>query len=248
THIQFTGYKGDAWSTIESAGEDIVRELDNNPNVSIDLGQVVFGATTTMTADAPFEFILYHLRMWKAIFHDIEVETATGIVPYPYRRRSLVNTVQWAIGLEVALMSRSIWRIVLSTDHPNAAPFTMYPRIIKWLMSKKARDEELKRCNQRALRRINIHSIDREYSLYDIAIITRAAPAKILGLDKFKGHLGLNADADIAIYDIDPRNFEPSRDYDKIEKAFSRTYCTIKSGEIVVMSGEVVHTPYDQER
>ncbi len=42
-------------------------------------------------------------------------------------------------------------------------------------------------------------SLDREYTLYEIAILTRAAPASILGLADL-GHLGPGARADITVY------------------------------------------------
>ena len=42
-------------------------------------------------------------------------------------------------------------------------------------------------------------SITREYTLTEIAIMTRAAPARLLGLID-RGHLGPGARADIAIY------------------------------------------------
>jgi len=48
-----------------------------------------------------------------------------------------------------------------------------------------------------------LSDLDREYSLSEIAIITRAGPARILGL-KHKGHLGPGADADITIYTPSP--------------------------------------------
>ena len=44
-----------------------------------------------------------------------------------------------------------------------------------------------------------------EYTLNEIAIMTRAAPAKILGLDK-KGNLSNGSDADITIYDKKVKN------------------------------------------
>jgi formylmethanofuran dehydrogenase subunit A len=110
-------------------------------------------------------------------------------------------------------------------------------------MSRKAREEVLKTINKKAYRRAILPSIEREYSLYDVAVMTRAAPAKLTGLSS-KGHLGVGADADVAIYDINPREINPSRDYDKIIKAFRYAYCTIKNGEIVVMNGEVVKTIY----
>ena len=45
--------------------------------------------------------------------------------------------------------------------------------------------------------------IAREYTLNEICIITRAAPARLLGL-RDKGHLAPGADADITIYSRQP--------------------------------------------
>jgi formylmethanofuran dehydrogenase subunit A len=244
THVQFTGYGGDSWSTLESSGEAIANELNTNPYTSLDLGQVTFGEATTMTADAPFEFILYHLTRWKWANTDVENETASGIVPYRYRKKSYVNTIQWAIGLEVLLLSRDPWRTLITTDHPNAGVFTDYPKIFAWIMSRKYREETFKEVNQRALRKCSLPSIDREITLYELAIITRAAPAKLLGLEKRKGHLGKGADADIAIYDIDPRTVDLSKDYEKILKMFHRAWYVIKDGEIIVREGEIIRTVY----
>ena len=64
--------------------------------------------------------------------------------------------------------------------------------------------------------------------------------AKTLGLAEHgKGHLGVGADADLAIYDMTPEE----RDAGKIQKAFLNTKYTIKAGEIVVKDGEVVAAP-----
>ena len=245
THVQFTGYKGDSWATLESGGEDIAKELNANPYISLDLGQVILDRpVTTMTADAPFEFVLYHLTRWKWFNSDTEVDAAAGIVPYRYRSKSYVNTVQWAIGLEVALLARDPWRIFITTDHPNAGPFIDYPKVFAWLISRKAREDTMKKVNQRALKRCSLPSIDREYTLYDLAIMTRAAPAKLLGLERFKGHLGVGADADIVVYDIDPRVVDISKDYERVVKAFRRAWLVVKDGEIIVKDGEIVKTVY----
>ncbi len=245
THVQFTGYKGDSWATLESGGEEIAKELNRNPNATLDLGQVILGRpATTMTADAPFEFVLYHLTRWKWASSDTEIDSASGIVPYRYRKKSYVNTIQWVIGLEIALLANDLWRVFITTDHPNAGTFFDYPKIFAWLVSKKAREDTMKEVNQRALRKSVLPSIDREYSLYDIAIVTRASPAKLLGVESFKGHLGIGADADVAIYDINPNEVDISKNYDVFIKAFSRAWMVIKSGEIVVKEGEVVKTVY----
>lgn len=100
----------------------------------------------------------------------------------------------------------------------------------------------MKKINSSARRRSILGSIDREYTLEEIAIITRAAPAKLLGL-KSKGHLGVGADADVSVYDIDPTKLDPSRDYRKIRKSFRRSLYTVKDGQIVAKEGEIVATP-----
>uniref|UniRef100_A0A7C2ZQC6 Formylmethanofuran dehydrogenase subunit A n=1 Tax=Ignisphaera aggregans TaxID=334771 RepID=A0A7C2ZQC6_9CREN len=245
THVQFTGYKGDSWANLESGGEEIAKELNRNPNVTLDLGQVVPGrSATTMTADAPFEFVLYHLTRWKWASADTEVEAACGIVPYKYKKKNYVNTIQWVIGLEIALLSQDPWRVFITTDHPNAGTFLDYPKVFAWLVSKKAREDLMKEMNQRALKKSSLPALEKEYTLYDIAIMTRASPAKLLGIEETKGHLGLGADADVAIYDINPNEVDISRNYEAFIRAFSRAWMVIKGGEIVVKEGDVVNTVY----
>lgn len=243
-HLQFNAYKGDSYATLLSAAEDIAKLINSLSSVTFDMGQVVFGGTTTMTADAPWEYILYHIAKWKWAAGDVEVETASGVVPYKFRRHVYTNVIQWGIGLELALLVKDASKLVVSTDHPNAGPFTRYPRIIAWLMSKKAREEEMRKLNKRAIRKLSLPALDREYTFEELVLATRVAPARIIGIDKFKGHLGAGADADIVIYNIDPRNFDPSKDYEKLVKAIKYAAYTIKDGEIVVKDGKIVKTTY----
>lgn len=243
THVQFTGYTGWSWDTLGTGAEEIARYMNTHRHVSLDLGQIVFGDATTMTADAPLEFVLHHLAPGKWSGSDVEAETAAGIVPLRYRKRSYANAMQWCIGLEVALLVQDAWRVIPTTDHPNAGRFTRYPWLIAWLMSRRAREKVLKRVNRRAASRAILPTLDREYSLYEVAIATRAAPAKLLGL-KHKGHLGIGADADVVIYDIDPKSIDPSKDHAEVTNAFRRAAYTIKGGEIVVKNGEIVKHVY----
>jgi formylmethanofuran dehydrogenase subunit A len=238
THCQFSAFKGDDWRTLESGAEEIANYVNGHPHVTMDMGQVIFTDTTTMTADGPFQYALYGLTGNKWVNHDVETETSAGIVPFRYRRKSYVHAVQWSIGLELALLIKEPWRIFMTTDNPNGGPFTAYPKIIAWLISKKAREASLKRINQRARSRSLLPSIDRELSFYEIAMVTRAGQARALGL-KNKGHLGVGADADIAIYNVNPETIDPSKKYRTVRKAFKRAAYTIKSGDLVVKDGVV---------
>ena len=83
----------------------------------------------------------------------------------------------------------------------------------------------------RALRRILLPELDRQYSLDEIAIITSAGPARALGLPQ-KGHLGVGADADVTI-------FNDSKD---VAQMFAYPRYVIKGGEVVVEEGEIRKT------
>lgn len=239
THCQFSAFKGEDWRTLESGAEEIANYVNCHSHVTMDMGQVIFADTTTMTADGPFQFDLYGLTGNKWVNHDVETETSAGIVPFRYRRRSYVHAIQWSIGLELALLVKNPWKIFLTTDHPNGGPFTNYPRIIAWLMSKEARKATMKRLNPRARSRSLLPSTSRELTFQDIAIMTRAGQAKTLGLDN-KGHLGVGADADVAIYDVNPKTTDPSQQYKAVRKAFKHAAYTIKGGKIVVKQDRIV--------
>jgi formylmethanofuran dehydrogenase subunit A len=240
THTQFHSYGGTTWGDFESKADVIADYINQNDHVTIDLGSIILGDTTTMTADGPMEYSLYQITGRKWTNHDVELETGSGITPFLYSGKSPVNTIQWAIGQELALLIKDPWKVALTTDHPNAGPFIGYPIIISMLMSKKRRDESAEDMHKVIFDRATYPSIDREYDLNEIAIITRGMAAKALGLHEHgKGHLGVGADGDVAIYDMSPEE----TDAGKIQKAFLNTKYTIKGGEVVVKDGEVVATP-----
>ena len=185
-----------------------------------------------MTADGPFEFTLYQLSGHKWVNSDVETETSGGIIPFTYKKNNAVNATQWSIGLELALLIKDPWKMFMTTDHPNAGPFFEYPKILAWLMSRKARMATLEKCHKKAQKKSLLPSIKRELSLYELAIVTRAGQAKALGL-KNKGHLGVGADADVAIYNINPETTDIAKKYKSARKAFKNAAYTIKDGKIL---------------
>src|SRR5213075_1722148 len=116
------------------------------------------------------------------------------------KEKGAVSALQWVVGLELFLLSADPWRMVLSTDHPNGGSFLAYPELIRLLMDRSYRDDQLKRVNQTFLAGSALtDGLSREYTLNEIAIVTRAGPARLLGL-RDKGHLGAGADADVTVY------------------------------------------------
>ncbi len=238
THVQFNAYAGTTWRDAKSGAEEIAKVVNKMDNVTIDMGQPIFGTATAMTGDAPFQFTLHRLLGAKWSNKDSEVEGGAGIVPLVYLPKNPVHALQWAIGLELGLLIDSD-KVVITTDYPNGGPFTEYPYIMAMLMSKKMREKELERVSPYVQKATSLPAIDTEKTLEEVIHMTRDLPAKILGLEN-KGHLGVGADADIAIYDINPLEIDPSNDYELINKAFRRAMYTIKGGEIIVKDGELV--------
>jgi formylmethanofuran dehydrogenase subunit A len=96
-------------------------------------------------------------------------------------------------------------------------------------MDKTFRNEAFSKLNLDAQAMSNLPSLTREYSLYEIAIMTRAGAAKLIGLNNC-GHLGAGAQADITVY---------TEQADK-EAMFGKPDYVFKNGELVVKSGKVV--------
>ena len=228
-HLQFASYGGGEGQPFCSAATEVAQAMNEHPNLTADIGQIIFGPTTTLTADAPLEQSLHQLSGHKWLNHDVEEETGGGAVPMAYRRTDPVNAIQWCIGLELLLQITDPWQVFLTTDHPNAGPFTAYPEIIRLAMDRNYRAEVLQTLPPRVEKRTILADLKREYSLYEIAIITRAGTARALGLED-KGHLGIGADADIAVYtpDTNPATM------------FSRASWVVKGGRVVIREGELV--------
>src|SRR5579885_152821 len=227
-HIQFHSYGGEPGKNPTSKGPEIAEYINTHPNITTDVGQVMFGKATAMTADAPLGYMLRNISHNKWINADVECESGCGIGPFTYQEKVYVHALQWAIGLELFLLSKDPWRIMLSTDHPNGGSFLKYPRLIRLLMDRDFRNQEIQKVNPRAIKKtVLLDNLDRQYTLNEIAIITRAAPARALGL-KHKGHLGAGADADITIYE---------ENADK-ERMFNAPRYVIKDGRMIIADYE----------
>jgi formylmethanofuran dehydrogenase subunit A len=235
-HIQFNSYAGEVGSNPLSAAREIIEYINEHKNITCDVGQVMFGKAAFMTADAPLTYLLRGFNNRKWVNADTECESGCGILPFDYMEHIYTHALQWAIGLEIFLLSKDPWRAVLSTDHPNGGSFMHYPKLIKLLMDKEFRREEMNRMNQKAMNASMLRDLDREYTMNEIAIITRAGPAKCLGL-KNKGHLGVGADADITIYD----------ELEDKEEMFNAPRYVIKSGQLLISNHEFVSDYTDKK-
>ena len=241
-HAQFNSFGGTSWRDFESGAKGIVDYVNKTDHVVIDNGAVPFGPATVMTGDGPAIHHLYKLTGNKWSNKDVELECGSGILSFNYMKANPVHSVEWAIGLELLLLVNDPWKTILTTDHPNGGPFTKYPQIIAWIMSQKARDDTFAECHKWAQDRSSLGGCDREMTLYDIAILTRANPARTVGIAHRKGHLTAGADGDVTIYDFDPTKLE-ANNYTNIIKGFQNAAYTIKDGEVVAQNGQIMSVP-----
>ncbi|XZE53186.1 formylmethanofuran dehydrogenase subunit A [Planctomycetaceae bacterium SH139] len=235
THVQFHSYGADGPKNFSSAAEQIARAVQQHPNLTIDVGQVMFGQTVTLSADTMHQFTS---RRWakprKSVILDIECQAGCGVVPFRYQHRRFVNALQWAIGLELFLMVDDPSRVFLTTDHPNGGPFTTYPHLMRLLMDRTFRETALAEIDPDAAASSQLRGLTRQYTLDDIALMTRSAPAKFLGLANL-GHLADGAVADIAVYPPVADQAAPAWD-----EIFAHPTHVFRRGRLVVRDGQMI--------
>ncbi|SMF11571.1 formylmethanofuran dehydrogenase, subunit A [Xaviernesmea oryzae] len=228
-HLQFYGYGTEGKRGFSSEAARLAELVNGNRDVTIDVGQVMFGQTVTISSDVTRQYAgMRTAHPKKSIIFDGD-GNGGGIVPYRYRK-DYYGSLQWAVGLELFLLIDDPWRVFFTTDHPNGAPFTAYPELFELLMSRDARNAKMAELDRSALELTTLGSISREYTLEEVAVMTRAAPARLLGLDD-RGHLGPGAIADIAVY----------RKGQDIQKMFRDAALVFKDGDLVVRDGVVTH-------
>jgi formylmethanofuran dehydrogenase subunit A len=229
-HLQFYSYGTEGGHGFSSASARLAEVVNANKNVTVDIGQVMFRQTVTISSDVMRQFnATGTARPKKSVIMDGD-SNGGGIVPYVYRSNDFYNVVQWASGLELFLLTNDPMRVFFTTDHPNGAPFTTYPDIFALLMDRDFREKWIADLPAAAIDVTTLRSISREYTLPEIATMTRAAPAKLLGLTD-RGHLGAGALADVAVYHDDKDRAQ----------MFRAAHLVFKDGDLVVRDGRVTH-------
>ncbi len=226
-HVQFYAYGREGARGFSSAAAELAATINAHPHVSVDVGQVMFQPTVTISSDIMRQFNgLGEARPRKGIILEGE-GNGGGVVPLIYARDNFFSALQWAAGLELFLGITNPAQVFFTTDHPNGAPFTAYPMLLALLMSADLRDEWCASLPAEALALTHLPAMRREYSLNELAIMTRVAPSKLFGLSD-RGHLGAGARADIAVYS------------DQSDRAamFGKAKLVIKDGVIVVRDGK----------
>ena len=229
-HAQFYAYGKEGKHGFSSSAAQFAEKINANPNITIDVGQVMFAQTVTVSTDVMKQLnSLPSGSPKKGAIFDGDGSGA-GVVPYNYRVSDYYNALQWAAGLELFLLIENPMQVYFTTDHPNGAPFTTYPDLFALLMSADMRAQWMSRLPADVLEMTNLPSIKREYTMQEIAKMTRAAPRKLYGF-KDRGELGAGAIADIVVY-------RPQKDRAGM---FRKPAYVFKDGRNVARDGQITY-------
>ena len=221
---------------IDGNNSELIKALNSKENVDLDLGFLGFDSINPLvTSDRRLINFLTknNSRNQKLITSAVENEGDTFAILRIFDKKNLNDCFLWANALDLSLNVKNKWQLQFSINYPNYADINDVPEIAAHLMSSKARREFIEDLSQEFLKENNLTNNDQVLTFKDFVIITRASPAKSLGLGDIKGNLGINSDADINILDIDINEMDVSKNYEQLKNSLSNIEYVIKSGKIV---------------
>jgi formylmethanofuran dehydrogenase subunit A len=170
---------------------------------------------------------------YKLIRSAIELEGDAFATHRKFDKNDEKDCITWGNALDLALNIKNKYQLQFSINYPNYANITDVPQIAALLMSEKARERFIESMNPSFKNKTNLLSNTKSLSFQEFVIITRASPAKSLGLSKFKGHLDIDADGDVNILDINANEFDLNKEPDSLEKVLTSIEYVVKNGEII---------------
>ncbi len=216
----------------------LINFLNNNQQFDVDLAFIGFNQINPLiTSDRRFinsmlsEDILENPH--KLIISAVEFEGDSFVSMRNFDQNNYHDCVLWGNALDVALNVKNKSQVSFSLNFPNYANIMDIPEIASWLVSSDARDSFMKGMNDEFVKINSLQEDEKSLDFYDFVSITRMSPAKSLGLGNIKGNLGIGADGDINILEINLNEEDISKDHQSLTKALSSIEYVIKAGNIV---------------
>jgi len=221
---------------MDGDNSELINFLNSSASVDMDLGFVGFNKLNPLiTSDRRLinDLMSSSGNDTKIIRSANETEGDSFVSFRIFNKNNKKHCIMWANAIELALKVKNKWQIQLSFNYPNYSNVKDLPKITTWLMSKEARDSFMKDMDGDFLKQSPLNNTDEELSFNDFITITRASPAKSLGLANIKGSFSPGSDGDVNILNIDLSNIDLSKDYEKLEKTLKEIEYVIKGGEII---------------
>ncbi|KKM76628.1 hypothetical protein LCGC14_1378220 [marine sediment metagenome] len=213
----------------------ILNLLNENHNFDIDVAFIGFDPINPLiSSDRRLINSIANLENpYKLISSAVEFEGDSFVSLRTFEKSNFNACTLWGNALDLSINIKDKLQLSFSLNYPNYANVLDIPEIATWLLSKDARDNFMKGMNNNFITNHPLSNEEKSLSFSEFVTITRASPAKSLGLGKIKGNLGIGADADINILDINIDNVDISKSYETLKIALQSLDYVIKAGEIV---------------
>jgi len=219
---------------IDGDNSELIKFYNENQDFDMDLGFIGFNAINPLiTSDRRLiNKLINSTNSNKLIRASVESEGDSFATLRKFSKKKKEDCSMWANAIDLAL-NISPWQLQFSVNYPNYADISKLPEIASWLMSNNAREQFMNDMEASFLKDNSLNSNDKILTFNEFIILTRSSPAKSLGIGSIKGNLGLGADGDLNILNLNLNNTDISRDYVKFKSALSNIECVIKAGEII---------------
>jgi formylmethanofuran dehydrogenase subunit A len=223
---------------IDGNNEKLINFINDNQNFDIDIAFLGFNDVNPLiTSDRRLinsmvtEEIIENPH--KLISSAIEFEGDSFVSMRSFNKKNYQDCILWANSLDLALNIKNKFQINFTLNFPNYANITDIPEIATWLISAEARESFMKGMNRQFLTNNTLQDNEKVLNFYEFVSITRTSPAKSLGLGSIKGNLGVGADGDINILNVNIKDIDISKEYQLLKRALSDVDYVIKAGEII---------------
>ena len=220
--------------------ENLINCFNGNLSLSADLSFIGFNQINPLvTSDRRLIHSLNVVNPKALISSAVEFEGDSFATFRNLSKDNYNNCILWANAIDLALNVKNKFQLSFSLNFPNYANITDIPEITTLLISSKARDKFMEGMNKSFLSDNVLLNNDKVLNFTDLVCLTRASPAKLLGIGSIKGNLGSGADADINILDININEIDLSQDYEKFKNSLRNLDFVIKSGKVVKMQNDI---------
>jgi len=228
----------------DGVNTELIKFLNENQGFDIDLGIIGFDPVNPLiTSDKRLAESIIKAResepFHKMIRSAIEFEGDSFVAIRSLSKNDEKACIQWANSIDLALNIKNKHQVSLSFNFPNYSHVNNLAEIATYLVSDIARKEFMNGINTEFLSKTSLKDNLDVLTFNEFVIITRASPAKSLGLESIKGNLGVGADGDLNILNIDINELDLKKDYIKFKNALSNIEYVIKSGEIVKKNNDI---------
>ena len=219
---------------LDGDNSELIKFYSENQDFDMDLGFIGFNAINPLiTSDRHLiNKLTKSTDSSNLIRSSVESEGDSFATLRKFSKKKKEDCILWANAIDLAL-NISPWQLQFSINYPNYADITNLPEIASWLISYNARERFMNDMDASFLKDNSLNSNDKVLTFNDYVILTRSSPAKSLGIGNIKGNLGLGADGDLNVLNLNLNDTDISKDYEKFKDALGNIEHVIKAGEII---------------